>query len=82
MTKEKIFNILIQIFLPALTLGAQLATSLKYPEFGLILNLLAQPFWLYSTWKCFRQAGQIGMFINTIFMTLITMAGIINYWFL
>lgn len=79
---EKLFNNVAQFALPALTIGGQIATSLKFPEYGLILNLLAQPFWLYSSWKAFKQAGQIGILITTIIFTLITAMGIINYWLL
>lgn len=81
-TKEKLFNTVAQFALPGLTIGAQIATSLKFPEYGLIMNLLAQPFWLYSSWKAWRQAGQIGILITTVIFILITMFGIINYWFL
>lgn len=79
-SNKKIFNILSQFLLPAFTLGAQLAVALKDPQLGLILNLLAQPFWIYSSWKAFKQAGQIGMLVNTIAFTAITAFGIINYW--
>jgi len=81
MKVQKLFNILTQVFLPFLTIGGQIANSLKYPEFGLIISLLAQPFWLYSSWKAFKEAGQIGMFITTIIFTIITAFGIANYWF-
>jgi hypothetical protein len=80
MQSKKIFNILSQFLLPTFTLGAQLALALKSPQLSLILNLLAQPFWLYSSWKAFKQAGQIGVFINTIAYGIITAFGIINYW--
>jgi len=80
--KEKLFNNVAQFALPGLTIGAQIATSLKYPRFGLIINLMAQPFWLYSSWKAYKQAGQIGILITTIIFTIITAMGIINYWFL
>jgi hypothetical protein len=82
MNKEKSFNLATQFALPGLTIGAQIATSLKYPQFGLIINLLAQPFWLYSSWKSYKQAGQIGFLITTIIFTVITAMGIINYWYL
>jgi hypothetical protein len=82
MSKEKVFNLVTQFALPGLTIGAQVATSLKYPQFGLIINLFAQPFWLYSSWKAYKQAGQAGIFITTIIFTIITAMGIINYWFL
>lgn len=80
--KEKMFNLATQFALPGLTIGAQVATSLKYPQFGLIIGLIAQPFWFYASLKAFRQAGQAGILINTIIFTLVTLAGIINYWFL
>jgi hypothetical protein len=80
MQSKKVFNILSQFLLPAFTLGAQLALALKFPQLSLLLNLLAQPFWIYSSWQAFKQAGQIGVFINTIAFTLITAFGIINYW--
>ena len=80
--KEKLFSNVAQIALPGLTIGGQIATSLKFPEYGLILNLLAQPFWLYSSWKAWKNAGQIGILITTVIFTIITMLGIVNYWFL
>jgi len=80
--KEKLFNKVVQFALPGLTISAQLATSLKFPQYGLIFNLLAQPFWLYSSWKAWKQAGQIGILITAIIFTTITALGIINYWFL
>lgn len=76
------FNTFAQIALPSLTIGAQIATSLRYPQFGLIINMVAQPFWLYSTWKAYKKAGQIRTLISVIIFTLITAFGIINYWFL
>jgi hypothetical protein len=80
MQSKKIFNILSQFLLPAFTLGGQLAIALKAPQLGLVLNLLAQPFWLYSSWQAFKQAGQLGMLVNTIVFTIITAFGIVNYW--
>lgn len=80
--RKKTFDVFAQFALPGFTIGAQILTSLKYPQFGLIANLMAQPFWLYSTWKGYKQANQIGMFINTVIFATITIFGIINYWFL
>ncbi len=65
-----------------LTIGAQIAIALKYPQWGLIINLASQPFWLYSSWKSYKEAGQIGILITTVIFTVITILGIINYWFL
>ncbi|MCL5410999.1 MAG: hypothetical protein M1324_04080 [Patescibacteria group bacterium] len=82
MKNSKVFNNIAQIALPLLTIGAQVATSLKFPQWGLIINLTAQPFWFYSSWKSFKQAGQIGILITTVIFTIVTALGIINYWFI
>ena len=82
MNKKKLFNNFAQFALPSLTIGAQIATAMKFPEYGLIINLIAQPFWFYSSWKAYKQAGQSGILITTIIFTIVTMVGIINYWFL
>jgi hypothetical protein len=82
MEKEKVFNTITQFAIPIFTLGSQIIISLKYPQWGLVVGLLAQPFWLYSTWKAYKKVGQIGMFINTVAFTLITIYGLINYWLL
>lgn len=70
-----------QFAIPTFTLGAQLALSMKYPEWALMLNILAQPFWLYSSWQSYKNAGQVGILITTLVFILITAAGIVNYWF-
>lgn len=81
MNRRRILDILVQIAIPVFTLVAQALTALKHPEWGLVANLIAQPFWLYSSWKAFREIGQSGMFITTVFFSLITTAGVFNYWF-
>jgi hypothetical protein len=53
---------------------------MKYPEWALILNMLAQPFWLYSSWQSYKNAGQVGILITTLAFSLITAVGIVNYW--
>ena len=89
MRKEKVknelnkdFNILTQFALPGFTIFSYLLTAMKHPEFGLLLSLMAQPFWLYSSWKAYRQLGQSGMFFTTIVITIIVGYGVVNYWFL
>ncbi|EKE19756.1 MAG: hypothetical protein ACD_8C00113G0004 [uncultured bacterium] len=82
MEKDNWINKFSQFAIPILTVGAQIITALKYPQYGLIVNLLAQPFWLYSSWKSYKEAGQIGIFVNTVVFSLVTLGGIINYWFL
>lgn len=83
MAKENtLFNKLTQIFLPLLTISGFFFTSIKKPELGLIFNLSAQVFWLYASWKAWKEAKQIGIFVTTLAITAITLYGVINYWFL
>lgn len=80
MSKEKTFNSVAQMAIPVMTIGGQIAIALKFPAWGLIIALASQPFWLYSSWKSYRQAGQIGIFINTVVFSIVTAFGVINYW--
>jgi hypothetical protein len=48
-----------------------LLTSVKLPHYGVIANLIGQVFWLYSSYRAWREADQIGIFISTICITLI-----------
>lgn len=82
MENKKTLDTVTQFALPILTICGQIAISMKFPEWGLILNLIVQPFWLYSTWKAYKKAGQIGVFISTVILTILILAGVINYWFL
>ena len=82
MEKYLTLNNIVQIGLILFTSLGFLLTSLKLPQYGLILSLIAQIFWMYSSYKAWKNANQIGMFINTIIITLIVLWGIINYWFL
>lgn len=81
-SQKSLFDYVTQITLPVLTLSGFLLTSLKRPQIGLILNLSGQIFWLYSGWKAWRQAGQIGLFVTTVVTTLILIGGVVNYWLL
>jgi hypothetical protein len=80
--KRPIFNALMQMGLVGFTLVGFLLTSLKYPQYGLISNLISQIFWLYSSYKAWKEANQIGIFINTICILLILVYGVVNYWLL
>lgn len=82
MQNKSLFNATSQFALPLLTIGAQVAIAMKYPQYGLIINLAAQPFWLYSSWKSWKEAGQVGIMITTIIITIVLTFGIINYWVL
>lgn len=74
------FNTVMQSGLVISTLTGVLLVSLKLPQYGLICSLVSQIFWFYSSYKAWRYAKQYGILINTIFMTLIVLFGIINYW--
>jgi hypothetical protein len=82
MKKHFTFNTLVQFCLVFFTCLGFFLTSLKLPEYGLISNLIGQVFWIYSTYRAWKEAEQPGAFVNTIITTVIILAGIINYWFL
>ncbi|MFA6586090.1 MAG: hypothetical protein WCS86_02925 [Candidatus Paceibacterota bacterium] len=81
---EKYFNFngLVQVCVFSFTLLGFLLTALKLPEWGLVSNLVAQPFWLYSSYKSWKNANQIGAFITTLMITVVVLLGVINYWLL
>ncbi len=83
-TKEPttLFDKITQILLPTFTILGFLLTSLKRPALGLIFNLIAEIFWIYASWQAWKKAGQIGILITTVFITIILVYGVINYWFL
>lgn len=69
-----------QIGLVVFTMLGFLLTSLKLPQYGIVANLISEVFWLYSAYKAWKEADQIGMFINTLIVTAILIFGVINYW--
>jgi hypothetical protein len=73
-------NVLMQIGLVGFTAAGFLLTSLKLPQYGLIANLAGQVFWLYSSYKAWRVADQIGIFIVSVCITFILIFGVVNYW--
>lgn len=77
---SSLFNKTTQIALPVMTIAVQATIALKLPQWGLVINMLAQPFWIYSAWKSYKQAGQIGLLVTTLIVTVIIGLGIINYW--
>lgn len=79
---EGSFDKVTQFLLPVLTILGFMFTSIKKPELGLAFNLGAQVFWLYATWKAWKKAGQIGLFVTAVVITVILLYGVINYWFL
>lgn len=82
MNKYFTVNALMQVGLVGFTALGFLLTSLKLPQYGLIFNLISQIFWVYSSYKAWKNADQIGIFITTVFITLIVASGVINYWLL
>jgi hypothetical protein len=76
------FKLLTQILIPVLTISGQIALAFKLPQWALLLTLIAQPFWIYSSWIAFKDAKQIGMFINSLIFAAVTLFGFLNYWFL
>jgi len=77
---NKLFNTIVQVAIPVLTISVQIAIAMKLPQWGLVINMLAQPFWIYSAWKAYKQAGQIGLLITTVLVTIVLALGLINYW--
>lgn len=63
-------NTVMQIGLVAFTALGFLFTSMKLPHYGVAANLVGQIFWLYSSYRAWREADQIGIFILTIGITL------------
>ena len=61
MEKDKsLFNTITQVAIPVLTVGTQIAIALKYPQWGLVINLISQPFWIYSSWKAYKKPVKSG----------------------
>ena len=79
--QKRSINNFMQVGLVGFTILGFLLTSLKLPEYGLIASLISEVFWLYSTYKAWKEANQVGMFINTLIVTAILIFGVINYWF-
>lgn len=76
------FNSITQVCLIVFTVLGFLLTSLKLPQYGLIAALVSQIFWLYSSYRAWKEANQIGIFVTTIFIIITIIFGITNYWFL
>lgn len=76
------WNRTVQVCLPVFTVGGFALESLKIPEWGVVLSLISQIFWLYASYRAWKEAKQLGMFINTIILTIVFAFGVVNYWFL
>lgn len=82
MNKEVIFSKITQFAIPILTISSQIAISFKNPKAGLAIGMAVQPFWLYASYKSYKNASQIGIFVTTIIMAVLITFGFINYWFI
>lgn len=80
--KKVSFNTIVQICLTVFTILGFLLTSFKLPQYGVIAALVSEIFWLNSSYKAWRKANQMGIFITTIFITITLIFGVINYWVL
>lgn len=78
----KIWDMFVQVCLPVFTVLGFLLISLKQPGYGVAVSFFSQIFWLYSGYKAWKTAGQLGIFVNTLICTLVFGYGVINYWFL
>ena len=79
-SEHNIFDKFVQIFLPIFAVASWLLTSIKHPEYGLIVAFVAQTLWLYVTYYGWKKANQIGGFVTTVFEISIISFGIFNYW--
>ena len=82
MEQNKTFNAGMQVGLTLFTLLGFFLISLKLPQYGLLVNLVAQIFWLYSSYRAWREANQFGIFVTTILITVTIVYGVVNYWVL
>ncbi len=82
MKKYLTLNNVFQVCLVFFTVLGFLLTGLKNPKWGLIFNLIAEVFWVYSSYRAWKEAKQIGIFITTIIITAVLLYGVFNYWFL
>ncbi|HEY4521365.1 MAG TPA: hypothetical protein VJL57_03135 [Candidatus Paceibacterota bacterium] len=78
--KHPVFNFFMQACLLIFTAGGFLLTGLKLPQYGLIVNLVAGVFWLYASYRAWKEADQYGIMINTVIVTGVVIYGVLNYW--
>ena len=77
---KQIFQKTTQVALPVFTAIGFLLTGMKRPDLGLVLNLIAQVFWLYAGYQAWKKANQIGIFITSLIITVFLIYGVANYW--
>jgi len=79
MKKYLNFNGMVQVCIFFFTAMGFLLIGLKLPGWGLLSNLISQPFWLYSSYRSWKNADQIGSFLTTLMITAILLFGVFNY---
>ncbi len=77
---KKMFDEADQVLLPLLTIGGYILISMKLPSWGLLVNLVAQIFWIYSGYIAWKKGGQIGILVTSLILTVILAYGVLNYW--
>ena len=77
-----ILNAFMQAGLLVFTMFGFLLTGMKLPQYGLIVNMIAQVFWFYASYRAWKEADQYGIMINTIIVTGVVIYGVLNYWVL
>ena len=60
-----------QVGLVGFTMLGFLLTAFKLPQYGLVSNLVSEVFWIYSSYKAWKEANQVGIFITAILITII-----------
>lgn len=80
MKKIITFNGITQVCLVLFTSSGFLLTSLKLPQYGVLSSIIAQFFWLYSSYRAWRKAEQVGIFVNAIINTVFIAIGVYTYW--
>jgi hypothetical protein len=79
---RSVFDKISNVCLPIFSILGFLLVSLKLPQWGLASSLFSEIFWLYSSYRAWKDANQIGIFITTVIITFILLGGLVNYWLL
>jgi len=81
-SKTALFDKISNICLPIFSILGFLLISLKLPQWGQASVLFSEIFWLYSGYRAWKNANQIGIFVTAVVITIILLGGLINYWLL
>lgn len=78
----RVWNGIVQLALPSFTILGYLLISMKLPQYGVIAGLISQVFWLYASWRAWKEANQVGILLTTLILIGVFVYGVANYWFL